>query len=138
MTRLFASVSIACVLAGCPNGGISNWEPVSFADEGEVCFDADGTDVTVEVAAPGCLSSSCSRNLGGSCAAVVDGTDITLTSEVTWEQDRGVGIACTDDCGLPSVMCTMEDLADGTYTVTHGDETFTLTIPLEDDDCSLF
>ncbi|MBX2802079.1 MAG: hypothetical protein KTR31_30640 [Myxococcales bacterium] len=136
MTRWTWLLAIA-PLAGCPPlPGVSDWQPVSYVDEGEVCFSADGTDVTVDVVAPDCLSSSCSRDLGGSCEAVVDGTDITLTSEVTWEQDAGTGIACTDDCGIPMVTCTIADLADGTYTVTHGTETLTLTVPVEDgDDC---
>lgn len=125
---------VALALVACELPGVSDWQPVSFVDEGEVCFEDAAPDVTVRVIAPGCLSSSCSRDLGGSCTAVVDGTDITLTSDISWEEDRG-DVACTDDCGIPAVSCTLADLPDGTYTVTFGSQTLTLTVPV-DEKCS--
>ena len=38
---------------GC--GG--NWDTVSYTDEGDLCFEQKGGNVTVVVAAPDCLST---------------------------------------------------------------------------------
>jgi hypothetical protein len=130
----FVVVFAACI--GIDGIG-DNWEPVSWVDEGSLCLENQGTDVVVTVRAPECLSSSCSRDLGGSCEATVDGDVITLTSEVHWEQNNGVNIACTDDCGAPTVSCTIADLPDGTYTILHGAEEVEVVVPLVEP-CSVF
>jgi len=113
----------------------TQWEEVSYVDEGAVCLEADGADVRVTVTAPDCLSSSCSRDLGGQCEATVDGSTITVTSTITWEQAvAGPNLACTDDCGLPQVSCTIPGgLDDGEYTVEIGGESTTVDYP--DDAC---
>ena len=123
------------VLAACSGlgGAADDWQPVSYVDSGEVCFTAgqDG-DVVVTVTVDGCLSSSCSRAFGGSCTATVSGTTITLTSDIHWEQNVGVGATCTDDCGTPTVSCTIAGLADGTYDIVHGPQTVPLVVPVVD------
>lgn len=120
---------VACDPTGVGGGSNDGWEPVVFVDEGDVCMAQQGSDVAVTVSVQECLSSSCDRDLGGECAATVDGDTITLTSEIRWETDTDPE-ACTDDCGLPSVDCTIPGLPDGTYTVIHGTETTTLTVPI--------
>ncbi|MEN0068621.1 MAG: hypothetical protein AAGA48_41270 [Myxococcota bacterium] len=118
----------------------TQWEPVSYVDEGAVCLEASGSDVTVTVTAPDCLSSSCSRDLGGSCEAVVDGSTITVTSEITWEEAvAGSNLDCTDDCGAPRVTCTIEGgLADGPYTVEIGGEATSIEFPANACDLGYF
>lgn len=107
-----------------------DWVPVSYVDEGDLCFEDQGGDVVVRVTAPDCLSSSCSRDLGGSCEGTVVGDVVTLTSEVHWEQNQGPEVACTDDCGAPAVSCALPALADGTYSVALGTETVELVVPV--------
>lgn len=118
------------VVAAC-----GRWGDVSFADEGEVCFSQTLAAVSVEVSAPDCLSSSCTRNVEASCSAAVEGTRIEITSDFSWEEkDRGT---CTLDCGSATAACSVGPLADGTYTVVHGEEEFQLVVPLEMQGCPL-
>lgn len=116
---------------------VTQWEEVVYTDEGAVCLEADGSDVVVTVTAPDCLSSSCSRNLGGSCEATVDGSTITVTSEITWEEAvAGPNLACTDDCGAPQVTCTIPGgLAAGPYTIEIGEDRVMVDFP--EDACDL-
>lgn len=109
----------------------TQWEEVSYIDEGTVCLEVSGADVTVTVTAPDCLSSSCSRNLEGTCEATVDGTTITVTSEITWEQAvESPRLGCTDDCGAPIATCTIPGgLPDGDYTVEIGGTQQEVTLP---------
>lgn len=124
-------------LVGCEVNAIQ-WEAVSIPDEGNVCLEPQESDVRVTVTADGCLSSSCSRNLGGSCEALVDGTTITVTSEITFERAvAGARLFCTDDCGVAQVTCTIPGgLADGMYDIVIGDETSTVDFPT--DGCNFF
>lgn len=111
-------------------GAEDDWQLQTHVDEGEVCFTPGATGVDVVVVLAECLSSSCSRNFVGSCSATVDGSEITLTSTMSWEQNLGFGVPCTDDCGIPQADCTLEGLADGTYEVTYGGEVVSLTVPV--------
>ena len=122
---------MACDPTGVGGGSDDEWEPVSFVDEGDACLAQQGTDVVVTVSVQECLSSSCDRDLGGECAATVEGNTITLTSEIRWETAVTPEM-CTDDCGLPSVTCTIPALADGTYTVVHGAQETTVVVPIAD------
>lgn len=107
-----------------------DWQPVSYVDEGEVCFTQGDPDVNVTVTVQDCMSSSCSRAFAGSCTVTVDGTDITVTSDLHWEDNVADNASCTDDCGIPSATCTLPALADGTYQVTIGGTTTTLVVPI--------
>jgi hypothetical protein len=123
----FTIFAIACV--GTVPG--DDWQPVSYVDEGELCFQQDDTEVVVEVDPGECLSSSCSRSYEGSCTATVQDDTITVTSDISWEQNEGESVPCTDDCGFTAVTCTLPALADGTYTVVFGDEQSQLVVPIE-------
>ena len=125
----------ACVGVGGPTtddsgAAVDDWQPVSYVDEGELCFENQGVDVVVQVTAPDCLSSSCSRNLAGTCEGTLSGDTITLTSDIHWEDNVGEGVACTDDCGAPTVSCTLPALADGTYVVVLGGVETELVVPV--------
>jgi hypothetical protein len=106
-----------------------DWQLQSYVDEGALCFEGTATEVTVWVDPQLCLSSSCSRAFQGSCTATLADTTITVTSDISWEQNVGVGVDCTDDCGSTAVSCTLPPLADGTYTVLFGTEQVELVIP---------
>ena len=121
-------VVLCCSALGCSG----RWETTTFTDEGDLCFEQRGASVAVTVTAPDCLSSSCSRNVEGSCSATVDGTTIQLTSEIRWEDDEGKFAQCTDDCGSASAECDLGELPDGIYTVVHGEDEVQLVVPAED------
>jgi hypothetical protein len=93
--------------------------------------------VEVQVVVNDCLSSSCSRDLVAVCSATVSGAAITLTSDISWEENVGEGVPCTDDCGFPLATCAIEGLADGSYTVTFGAQTLDLTVPVATTACPL-
>jgi hypothetical protein len=120
-------------------GPVDDWQLQSYVDVGDVCFQAGAEGVEVLVTVQECLSSSCSRDLVATCAATVDGSAITLTSDISWEQNVGAGVPCTEDCGTPLATCTVAGLADGTYQVTHGADVLELTVPIADTQaCSMY
>lgn len=114
-------------LAGCPV--VEQWEAQSLTDEGTVCVEgeADAT-ATVTVDSNFCMSSSCDRNETGSCTATLDGSTINVTSSFSWETATGA-VACTDDCGRLATTCEVGPLPAGEYTVVHGGDSETVTIP---------
>lgn len=117
------------LLSACP---LESWSDETRTDVGTVCVEgeADGT-ATVFVDSQECMSSSCSRNSTGTCAATLDGSTVTVTSTFTWEQATG-GVPCTDDCGFLGTTCEVGPLPAGEYTIVHGSDTVTVTIPTEE------
>jgi hypothetical protein len=131
MSMWFASVA----LTGCfvADGELS---PVSRVDEGELCFENQGSDVVIEVIDTECVSSSCVRDIEGGCEAVVDGATLTLTSDISYAVlQPPPDVGCTPDCVSVTVSCTVEGLADGTYTVVHGADEVELVVPVQEE-CS--
>ncbi|MBC8067700.1 MAG: hypothetical protein IAG13_05145 [Deltaproteobacteria bacterium] len=122
-----ARTGVLVLSLGC--GGA--WNTISFEDEGELCFAEQADEITVEVTAPDCLSSSCTRDVEASCTAAVEGQRIVLTSEIQWEENNGRIDGCTLDCGSASATCSLGRLADGAYTVVHGEEELALTVPVD-------
>ncbi len=111
----------------------------SYEDEGPVCFgdvtSGQGLEADepffVTVSIEGCLSSSCTADQQAECEIEVDGDEIFVSSsgsysELTHIEEGG----CTDDCGgAVEADCGSLTLAEGTYTVYHGDKSSELTIP---------
>jgi hypothetical protein len=120
-------------IAAC--GG--QWGEVSFVDEGELCFSSQLDAIAVEVRAPECMSSSCSRDTQATCDATVEGNRITITSDIRWEEKDGGLKGCTLDCGTAAADCNIGQLAPGTYTVVHGEEETELVVPLDREGCPL-
>jgi len=106
------------------------WGDKTFVDEGDLCFSEEADGVHVVVTAPDCLSSSCSRNVHGSCDAMLDGDRIEITSAIHWEEKHGPLARCTLDCGAATAECGIGELAPGTYTVVFGDDQEQLTVPI--------
>lgn len=119
----------------------------TFENEGMVCLGTDHAfsspqdrleadePFQVLVAAGGCMSSSCSQDLEAQCEVAVDGQDVTITSSASYGDTSHLSDGCTDDCGTLQAICGEITLPEGTYTVTHGAETFELTIPSDDAGC---
>jgi hypothetical protein len=119
----------------------------TFKDEGVLCVlppsdttsspgfptGAQGTyaadqPVNIAVQFETCFSSSCTRNRMASCTVTAAGNTLTVTSSGSFETvDSANG--CTADCGFLIARCSTASLAAGTYTVKHGAETLTFTIP---------
>lgn len=125
---------------GCDGRGVrpnDNWQAASQTDEGTTCVKAGSTDKKASIHVNGelCLSSSCSRNIKGSCDATLDGSTITVTSQFDWEENVGVNVPCTYDCISRIVECgTVGPLPAGTYTLVHGTASEEVVVP-NDGDC---
>ena len=125
---------------GCDGRGVrpnNNWQAASQTDEGTTCVKAGSTDQKASIHVNGelCLSSSCSRNIKGSCDATLDGSTITVTSQFDWEENVGANVPCTYDCISRIVECgTVGPLPAGTYTLVHGTASEEVVVP-NDGDC---
>jgi hypothetical protein len=129
-----------CLAVGCGRGATHH----AFKDEGKVCvFPAGSGDpplfigtepqayeanriVRIQVAAPVCLSSSCSHDRMAECTAVVDGNVITVSSTASFREE---GNTCTTDCGTLAASCSTTPLAPGTHEIRHGTTTLNLMVP---------
>lgn len=105
------------------------WVPVSRIDEGVLCFFDEKDRLRLEVAAHDCLPDRCLRGVGGSCAMGLEGSTITVTSELSWEQDESR--ACSGPCEPPTVTCYLSTPPAGEHTVQLGAQTQALTLPAE-------
>lgn len=115
----------------------ARWGTIEFVDEGDVCMgDMDGA-IVATISAPDCLSSSCTRNVHGSCEATVDGMRIELTSDISWEETSNRPLkGCNLDCGIATATCTVGELQPGTYTVVLGEQETEVQVPLGEDSCA--
>lgn len=127
---MFLLITTPMLVLAC--GGV--WEQQERSNEGVACLEAPIADAqgTVYVVVTECLSSSCDRDEQGSCSASLDGDTITVTSGFTWETALS-GVACNDDCNYPQADCTIGPLAAGTYTLVHGDQQESFTVPTTED-----
>jgi hypothetical protein len=125
-------------LVACGEGdgdGLDDWQAQSQTNDGIACLSAPTIDEngSVTVRANVCLSSSCSRNAVSSCEVSLDGDTLTVTSQFDWEENVGEGIACTDDCQDIVAQCgDVGPLAEGSYTLAHGDASETVEVPNEE------
>jgi hypothetical protein len=121
-------------------------ELLEFRDEGAVCVGARVGGVTggplivdepapVWVTFPTCLSSSCSQIESTECEVTLEDGDLVIRSHGVVRDTRGRGGGCTDDCGFLVAECFTPALAEGTYTVRHGDETFEVVGPSDAPHC---
>jgi len=121
----FAGLLVALVV-GC--GG--PWDTVAVSDEGDLCFEQSGEFVTVTVRAPDCLSSTCTRDVDGSCDVRVEDTAIVLGSDIFWEERNGAHARCSDDCLRATAICSLGRLDPGSYAIVHGEDRFLMTVPV--------
>lgn len=125
----FASLILLLSLASCDR---ITWELEEHLDIGRSCVQGgDETDAIVRVNAGVCLSSSCSRQIEASCVAEVDGDQVVVTSSFAWEEASARRLACTADCGFMIAECSAGALPAGTYTVSHAEESYEVTLPAE-------
>ena len=131
---LFLLVPLTLTL-GCEKPGErpnDDWQATSQVDAGTTCVKAKSADSKGSVSVDGdlCLSSSCSRDIVGSCDATLDGNTITVTSQFDWEENVGQYVPCTYDCVTLVAECgEVGPLPAGTYTIVHGDESKEVVVP---------
>jgi hypothetical protein len=120
--------------------GVMSWEERELAGEGSLCLSAEATPfgempvrleadapLRITVNAPLCLSGSCSRNRRGSCHVALQGHELVVASEFSWEEKtRG---SCTEDCNSIAASCASPPLPPGEYMVIHGGEQHGIMVP---------
>lgn len=87
-----------------------------ITDEGQVCLAGE-----VQVTSP-CVSA-CAENVDAGCSVDVAGRDITVVSHFAFDVPDS---ACIALCGSLEARCELPPLAEGSYTVRHGDDTATI------------
>jgi hypothetical protein len=121
---------------------------VPFADPGtaRICLgDADpisGSELVADEPFPVlldlglCLSSSCTEDFQADCEHIVDEDEITVSVQGSYGDraflEEGV---CTEDCGVYVADCGEVVLPEGSYTITHGDQSHTFSIPSDEAGC---
>lgn len=106
---------------------------------GQFCADAalqPDDAFTLSFLSQQCLSSSCTTDYELSCTFTQDGQQIVASVSGTYGdrtfEEEGV---CTEDCGIWTGDCSALTLAEGTYTIQYGEESYTLEIPGQAQSC---
>ncbi len=119
-----------------------------YKDEGDLCIGNEGSALsgrtsTVSANEPlrvvvafGCGSSSCDKLEKANCTVTVDGDRIIIDSFARVAPVDLITTGCTSDCNIFSAQCTIPPLDEGEYTIVHGDETRTLTVPGDTFECN--
>lgn len=107
-----------CVLAGSPPLAVEDMPQDFAADQ----------PVTLDVMINSCVSG-CAQDIEASCEIAVTGNALQVTSRGSYTEGTSSGIGCPDVCNFLRATCTTPPLAAGIYTVAHGGESVTLTIP---------
>ncbi|MCR9165352.1 MAG: hypothetical protein ACE37F_24100 [Nannocystaceae bacterium] len=102
-----------------------------IVDEGQVCVDPDAVathettgDLVFTVVLDECISACAQTET--SCEAQLQGREIVVHSQGTWSDS---GDPCIAVCGTLEAECVLHDVPPGQYTVTHGEDTWTLALP---------
>lgn len=144
LTTLFFALGLGTSLLACAN----ETKITTYENEGRICVNAHpmmgetgelgaGEKALIRVHMHECLSSSCDRLLHVECAVeLIDGV-LVLESSGAVEDLRGPRTGCTDDCGFMVAQCETPPLAEGEYTLRHGDREITLSVPSTDIACPL-
>lgn len=146
-------ICLAVTQLGCgqpsppPDGGGEDAGPKTTTknvhNDGRVCpFNEGGSpsdglevgEISVRVFVDECLSSSCDELTSKNCSASLEGETVTVTSSAAIESQSGSG-PCTSDCGGIEVDCSLGELEAGDYTLEHGEESFTFTVPSDEAQC---
>ncbi|MBL8956645.1 MAG: hypothetical protein JNK82_38080 [Myxococcaceae bacterium] len=101
---------------------------VNFPDPNEQLELVADTPTTWTWVASGCMSGSCSRNPAATSSATVSNNVITVTTNATWEEARGM-VVCTDDCRRLTSQFEMPALPPGNYRLKHDTREVTITVP---------
>lgn len=127
---------LACSCLAVITLGVSACEPYDhvYVNEGRVCVEpaeveafGGGDVLTLTVRADECISA-CAEDADATCAAVRDGDRIEVVSEAHYNEGSG---ACIALCATLDAECIVEDVPPGDYTIVHGGDSHTLTLPSE-------
>lgn len=95
---------------------------------------AEGAPVYLQFTFPECLSSSCDTEREAFCELSREGETFIVSTHAAWRSNRNPLVGCTEDCGRLGATCQTPPLGAGTYTVRHGGNSVTFTVPSELDE----
>ena len=140
--KLTPAILCLSLLSGCdaiggaivpgPGQG-SDVELVEYADEGLVCLAEDGDAVVASVQFEDCLGCG-ARDVVTSCSLELDGDTLILVSDGSYVYEEPDG-DCTMSCRPFVAECASPPIAAGSFTVQHGDQTFTIEVPGDVEGC---
>jgi hypothetical protein len=118
---------MTCVLLAIV--GCSGTERSVLTDVGSVCLSSTASGgLSVRVEFPGCLSSSCDREISARCDVSRSGSELRIESESVVESKTGTR-DCTDDCRIVVTTCVLEPVEAGEYRVVHGRDEGSVRLP---------
>ncbi len=102
-------------------------------DEGQICVLPDqiatfAAGETLDLEVRYCISS-CAEDPQASCSVHVDGNNIYIQSEASWDETEEL---CILICKSLVATCAVMGLDPGTYVVEHGEVMYDLKLPSED------
>ena len=75
--------------------------------------------------------SACVENEVETCSLELDGDTLRLTSTFSYD-DADEDEVCIALCNAQQATCSVDALPAGEYTLTHGDESFPVSVPTGD------
>jgi hypothetical protein len=113
---------LALALVGCQGDN-------TVHDQGEVCITSAATDAPLEVRVTldECISA-CVDNEIETCSISREGNVLTLSSTFSYAEADEEEI-CIAVCNAQEATCSTEALPAGSYTLEHGDDSYTLDVP---------
>jgi len=119
---------------------------VTVSNEGTLCLGAAaggdaGVGVDLKAEQPlaigvrsQCLSNSCITHRTSKCAVKREGSNLLVTSELSWLGPADLRQRCSEDCNYVEAACTTEPLPPGAYTVFLGSQKTAITLPSHRDE----
>lgn len=76
-----------------------------------------------------CLSNSCVTHRTSRCAVKREGSNLLVTSELSWLGPADMREKCREDCSYVEAACTTDPLPPGAYTIFLGSQKTSITLP---------
>lgn len=99
-----------------------------YENQGRVCIESEADGALRVVVEVGCISGSCDRASEPTCSVDVNEKTIEVSSRAVVSRYPG---PCTSDCALLEMECRSAPMSSGTYTLTHGEDSASVTLPTD-------
>jgi hypothetical protein len=102
------------------------WEAKLLGDVGKQRLKAK-SKVVIGAFGPWCVNEHCDQKPSLQCSVVREGDTLIVHSRF-WGEHKD-GSVCTQECKSITASCTTPELEAGTYTIKHGEDSFTFELP---------
>jgi hypothetical protein len=101
-----------------------------YVDSGALCLRASGDQLRAEVKLLDCVTSSCNRQVAGSCNVSQHERQLSIASRLVLQHEK---TRCATDCSNWTLRCEIPAPSPGSYDVVFGTARASLAFPLERD-----